>query len=124
MGIQRLHDGLQAGLADANQLLGYKRWCRVSLLILVSTALHCHWLLEQPEGSKDVIFRHPRLDFLSNAVVWAAGFDVALLHVAIFDQGSPGFVLDDALRGWLCEAHRDVLQLLQVGGEFGPWPIV
>lgn len=39
-------------------------------MLLLSSALNCTWLVEQPEGSKDVFWRHPRLDWVSNVVTW------------------------------------------------------
>ena len=46
-----------------------------------------------------------------------------LLSPLPFNAGAPGFFLDDALRGWLCQTHRDIFQLLQVGREFSLGPI-
>lgn len=43
---------------------------RVALLLYVTTARHCLYIIEQPEGSKDVLFRHPRLDHWSNMVAY------------------------------------------------------
>ncbi len=41
-------------------------------MLILSTALNIFWLVEQPEGSKDVLMRHPRLDFFTNCISWVA----------------------------------------------------
>lgn len=53
-------------------------------MLILSTALNIYWLVEQPEGSKDVIMRHPRLDFFSNCIAWVAWWHKALLVGMLF----------------------------------------
>lgn len=45
---------------------------RLALMLILATSLNIYWLVEQPEGSKDVLMRHPRMDFFSNCVAWVA----------------------------------------------------
>lgn len=44
---------------------------RLTLILLIAEACHCCWVLEQPEGSMDVLPFHPRLDWLWNEIVYA-----------------------------------------------------
>ena len=55
-----------------------------ALLLFISTARHCLWLMEQPEGSKDTIYRHPRMDYMSNAILWAFWLNALLLKHCTF----------------------------------------
>ena len=46
-------------------------WPRLALILMVAEACHCVWIVEQPEGSMDVLPYHPRLDHFWNEVVYA-----------------------------------------------------
>lgn len=43
---------------------------RLALVLLVATASHACWVLEQPSGSNDVLPGHDRLDWLFNEVLY------------------------------------------------------
>ena len=69
------------------RLLSASSYClaglRLVLLLYVTTARHCFYVLEQPEGSKDVLFRHPRLDHWSNVVAYVTRFWVEWLRSSL-----------------------------------------
>ena len=46
-------------------------WPRLALILMVAEACHCVWIVEQPEGSMDVLPYHPRLDHFWTEVVYA-----------------------------------------------------
>ncbi|CAK8999741.1 unnamed protein product, partial [Durusdinium trenchii] len=58
-------------ITGANQMIS-----RCVVIMLLSIALHCNFLCEQPMGSSDVFPNHPRLSWLCNkvAVVWRNNF--------------------------------------------------
>lgn len=53
---------------------------RVALLLFLCAAQHIVWLVEQPEGSSDVLFRHPRLDYFSNVISWVYVNSFWMMH--------------------------------------------
>ena len=106
-------------------------------MLILSTALNCIWLLEQPEGSKDVFMRHPRLDLFSNCISWVTCqrlviclwyplptlglpiFKLAILILPAFlASGMEDELLDDALRIGICKKNGGVVKL----PGFGAWP--
>ena len=68
---------------------------RLALMLILSLALNCAWIVEQPEGSKDVIMRRPRLDFFSNCISWApwcwfspSNFELEIIKVPYIANGA------------------------------------
>ena len=43
---------------------------RLVLIILLLTALHVVWMLEQPSGSTDIFPYHPRMNWLMNEILF------------------------------------------------------
>ena len=100
-------------------------------MLILSTALNIFWLVEQPEGSKDVLMRHPRLDFFTNCISWVAWLHKDLVvgmlqypcqaiyffktySIYIYPsvlEGMEAFFLDDALRSINSKKNGGVEQL-------------
>ena len=45
---------------------------RLVLIFMVAECSHCTWILEQPQGSQDVLPYHNRLDWFFNTVAYVA----------------------------------------------------
>lgn len=80
---------------------------RLVLIFLVAEASHCTFVLEQPQGSQDVLPFHPRLDWFINSVCYVSWCGMLILQKEWFTitwtylpaptSGLPGILLDDAL---------------------------
>lgn len=46
----------------------YSVLCRLVVLLLICLATHSTFLVEQPEGSKDVFPHHPRFSWFTNRI--------------------------------------------------------
>lgn len=109
---------------------------RSTLILFISTALHCQWLIEQPDGSKDVLFRHYRLDYFSNVIAWvprkhsastAWAWGTRILTNKIYNmhlfkchfKGVLPHVLDDALRVPLSKENVYLVKFTYSGWKFG-----
>ena len=96
---------------------------RLACILFVSTAAHIHFVIEQPEGSKDVLFHHPRLDYWSNCVglvSWLRPMymgindrnqhSLGLLCISTCLLGLPYIFLDDAPWSEMCKTHGGMVK--------------
>lgn len=84
----------------------HKDFGRCTLILLLAEALFVVWILEQPSGSSDVIWLHPRLNWFSNEVGYATCLELNCSGPWFVTTGHPNCLLVEVYRVDFWMAHH------------------